>query len=637
MKNWKRFSSLALIATLSLSLLTPAASAAELEITWIPSDWSFGYSGGLNEENFHDGYVVIKKLMPNGDQSGDDNWAWGVMDTTGNLLIPVEQHYSSLEAPHCGRLLARDEESGDFGYLDMEGNVAIPFIHSTAHSFNERGYAYVHEEYVTNQRYIDVNGEDAFSARDSSILVNGYDTQIYRYGESDYRLTVYGPGNQILAHGIPIDWNSGVRLLEGDKILLTQNGKIGVVDLSGETVVPFQYDQPMYFDGGFIRSHGIRYLENDRIIVGRDENGDGQAVMYEDSFSLMDRDGNLAFPFGIYDDIGGHIFTEDFDTNGLITVHSKETGNYGLMDKTGQVVVPCIYASRPTRVEGAGETYYFMSGPEMPSGSEARKQVILDKNGNTVVDLTGKYRDSRGYCSVLYRGEGIFSVERDLGEDGPYENQTILLDFYGNELASFNSGSLDGGIFMYGEFCDGYALVQTADDKANPLYGYRYGLLRNPLLTPASVQATIAANLHITHNGVEQVFTDVNGSPVLPLTYQGTTYLPVRAVAGLVGLRADWDASTETVLLATDTGSVAQYSRPGSPSGTTRVVTATLNRDMTVTLDGAAQTFQDTNGQTVYPIVYNGTTYLPVRAISGLVGLSIEWDGATNTVKLTEK
>jgi len=36
----------------------------------------------------------------------------------------------------------------------------------------------------------------------------------------------------------------------------------------------------------------------------------------------------------------------------------------------------------------------------------------------------------------------------------------------------------------------------------------------------------------------------------------------------------------------------------------------------------------------VYPILYNGTTYLPVRAISGLVDLPVDWDGDTRTVIL---
>jgi succinate dehydrogenase flavin-adding protein (antitoxin of CptAB toxin-antitoxin module) len=38
------------------------------------------------------------------------------------------------------------------------------------------------------------------------------------------------------------------------------------------------------------------------------------------------------------------------------------------------------------------------------------------------------------------------------------------------------------------------------------------------------------------------------------------------------------------------------------------------------------QNFVDVNGVTVYPINYMGSNYLPVRAIAGLMGETIEWD-----------
>ncbi len=63
-------------------------------------------------------------------------------------------------------------------------------------------------------------------------------------------------------------------------------------------------------------------------------------------------------------------------------------------------------------------------------------------------------------------------------------------------------------------------------------------------------------------------------------------------------------------------------------------ISALLNREITITYKGEAQSFQDANGNTVYPITYNGTTYLPVRGVSNLVGLPVSWDQATNTVKL---
>ena len=64
-------------------------------------------------------------------------------------------------------------------------------------------------------------------------------------------------------------------------------------------------------------------------------------------------------------------------------------------------------------------------------------------------------------------------------------------------------------------------------------------------------------------------------------------------------------------------------------------IQAQLSPNITVTSNGAAQTFRNVNGDIVYPILYEGTTYLPVRAVSRLFGASIDWVGATETVVLT--
>lgn len=42
----------------------------------------------------------------------------------------------------------------------------------------------------------------------------------------------------------------------------------------------------------------------------------------------------------------------------------------------------------------------------------------------------------------------------------------------------------------------------------------------------------------------------------------------------------------------------------------------------------------DVNGNPVDVFIYNGTTYLPVRAVSDAVGKAVQWDGATQSVYL---
>jgi hypothetical protein len=65
------------------------------------------------------------------------------------------------------------------------------------------------------------------------------------------------------------------------------------------------------------------------------------------------------------------------------------------------------------------------------------------------------------------------------------------------------------------------------------------------------------------------------------------------------------------------------------------VVEVTVDPGVTIAFNGQAQDMFDANGNRVYPIMYNGTTYLPVRAISNIAGLPIEWDNATRTVKIS--
>lgn len=66
-------------------------------------------------------------------------------------------------------------------------------------------------------------------------------------------------------------------------------------------------------------------------------------------------------------------------------------------------------------------------------------------------------------------------------------------------------------------------------------------------------------------------------------------------------------------------------------------ITALLNRDLKVIYNGVEQHFTDANGVAVYPISYNNSTYLPVRAISGLVGLPIDFNAEAYAVELGTK
>jgi len=63
------------------------------------------------------------------------------------------------------------------------------------------------------------------------------------------------------------------------------------------------------------------------------------------------------------------------------------------------------------------------------------------------------------------------------------------------------------------------------------------------------IKAYLNHDLKVKVNGVQAQLKDEQGNAVLPITYEGNTYLPVRAVAGALKVAVDYDAATATVLL----------------------------------------------------------------------------------------
>jgi hypothetical protein len=63
-------------------------------------------------------------------------------------------------------------------------------------------------------------------------------------------------------------------------------------------------------------------------------------------------------------------------------------------------------------------------------------------------------------------------------------------------------------------------------------------------------------------------------------------------------------------------------------------ITATLDSGIKIVYSGVEQTMKDANGNVVYPIIYNGTTYVPIRAVSNMLGVSVDWKEETRSVLL---
>lgn len=153
------------------------------------------------------------------------------------------------------------------------------------------------------------------------------------------------------------------------------------------------------------------------------------------------------------------------------------------------------------------------------------------------------------------------------------------------------------------------------------------------------VAANINYDITVTFNGEAKALSNVNGQQVYPVLYGGTTYVPIRAIGYLLGLKVDWDQATRTVLLGTpgdgDTIEI-KTAFPDIPRKIgTEAVAPTIDPSITVKYDGAVQEMKTAKGDIVYPMLLGGTTYLPIRAVGNMLGLDVDWEQGTQTVKLT--
>lgn len=143
-----------------------------------------------------------------------------------------------------------------------------------------------------------------------------------------------------------------------------------------------------------------------------------------------------------------------------------------------------------------------------------------------------------------------------------------------------------------------------------------YGLLFVTILI-FLIPVIAGAECNIMIDGEMLLCYDTNGTLVEPFVHEGTTYVPVRAVAQAFDTTVSWDQETKTVHLG---------EMGGEP---------TLGDEINIYYNGEEYICSDVNGNRVFPILREGTTYLPIRSIASLFGKSIYWDNFMQTATLT--
>ncbi len=140
-------------------------------------------------------------------------------------------------------------------------------------------------------------------------------------------------------------------------------------------------------------------------------------------------------------------------------------------------------------------------------------------------------------------------------------------------------------------------------------------------------------------------YTLANGTEVpFSINFEGTNYLPARKLSEILGITIGYDADSRTVLVdtktATETDPTDGIVKNSTNSGAAKVSVA--KNSVKIKVDGVRAVRQNENfttqSGTEVPcsLIYEGTTYLPVRKLAELLGVGIDYDSATGTVLITK-
>lgn len=131
--------------------------------------------------------------------------------------------------------------------------------------------------------------------------------------------------------------------------------------------------------------------------------------------------------------------------------------------------------------------------------------------------------------------------------------------------------------------------------------GFCLGLLTAALIAGTGLPAhalSALQQINVSMGGISifvdgrlQVPTDVKGNVVEPLIYAGTTYLPVRAVVGMLSDKAvEWDANTESIYIGLKPGAGQVLRADTIKSYDSSAMLARAGTDAQFTLLGETQT-----------------------------------------------
>ena len=477
---------------------------------------------------------------------------WGFIDKSGTEVIPLK--YDNVGDFYEGLALVVLDNM--VGFVDTSGTEVVPLIYSWARSFND-GMAAVNSGSYWG--FVDKTGSEIV---EPSISV-GYDS-VGDFSDGMAWVRLFGSmlfyvdktGKQI--H--PYTTEHGA-IIDGENNTATDvSTNIAVVDTFAEGLAAVNIDG----EWGFIDVSGSVIMTIKYSNVGYFSEGLA-AVELDGKWGYIDMTGSEVIP-PKYDNVGS--FSEGL---AIVVINDQ----YGFIDKTGNEITPIKYDAAGNFSEGMAIVVI------------NNKFGFIDKTGTEVVPL--EYENAGRFS------EGLAAVALD-GKLG-------FIDMTGKEVILPKYDTVHN-------FSEGMAAVQLDDKWGFISITGAVATIPTPAPAPAPAPTpppTQTGGITVTVNGTALTF----GQP--PITRNGRTLVPLRAIFEALDAVVDWNPVTQTVSAVR--GNVTISLRIGSNI-------LVINGE-SITLDVPAR-------------IVGGRILVPVRAIAESIGAEVGWEPTTRTVTITE-
>lgn len=361
----------------------------------------------------------------------------GVVNTANDTIIDFKQ--IAITNYYKGTFLVYDNNRR-FGVVDMTGKTTVPFSNCIGVAYSGgNGYIIITRPDRGEQLIIDRYNRTIYSAAGCEIrdMNDGYlgirektlsdKAALYmslKKPDPFVSYKIVDIGGSVITPSLTIGQN---QFFKGGFSRISENGKVGVVDILGRVRIPCIYDRVYDLKDGYAKvgqdtcSHGLnKYgVVDDRgnliipcVYDGLSDFKEGLTIALLDrKFGFLNQSGQVVIGFD-YD------FAKSFE-NGYAIV--AKANRYGVIDKNGRVVIPLVY-DHLKRLDNT----LFMANKNLAWG-------IVNAKGDTQVSFT--------YSSMTVLPESDFvAVQRENRWGVINKNGEMVLPVKYNEIVSYSEG-----------------------------------------------------------------------------------------------------------------------------------------------------------------------------------------------------